>query len=76
MAPMKYVIIRSDKTDKFTMHAITCQVAVKHYGDKMIARISENAPETTVQCMAEMAQYADECGWNECPKVKICKCAK
>jgi hypothetical protein len=73
---MKFVIIRSNKTDKFTMHATTCQVAVKHYGDNMIARIEQDAPESTAKCMTEMAEYADECGWNECPKVKICNCAK
>jgi hypothetical protein len=73
---MNFVTIRSDRTDKFTMHSINCQVAIKHYGFKMIARLAKDAPTTIEGELANMVQYANECGWNECPKIKICKCCK
>lgn len=72
---MRYIIIRSDRTDKFTMHATTCQVAAKHYGQSL-ATVTADAPDTIEQCLLEMTIYAEECGWDAAPPVKICNCAK
>jgi hypothetical protein len=74
---MNFVIIRNQKTDSFTMHATTCRVAIKHYDlDGKSQQYFADAPDSVEKCLAEMVQYAEECGWNEAPKVKICKCAK
>lgn len=75
---MKYIIIRNKKSDKFTMHATTCQVPQKHYADMKANydALVADAPDTVAQCLADMATYAEECGWNACPEVKICNCAK
>lgn len=76
MAPMRYVIIRNQKSDKFTMHSTTCRVAVKHYEDSTACLDDENTHTTVEACLADMVVYAEECGWNEAPKVKVCNCAK
>lgn len=74
---MKYVIIRNQKSDSFTMHATTCRVAIKHYDlDGRSDQYFADAPDSIEQCLAEMKEYADECGWESAPKVKICNCAK
>lgn len=70
-----FTIIRSQKTDKFTMHATTCRVAVKHFERAEEGAIDYGAVSVEA-CLADMAQYAEECGWDATPEVKICKCAK
>lgn len=61
---MNYVIIRNLKSDKLTMHAVTCSVAVKHYG-KMVDAASY---ETKDEAILDTAFHGT--------KVKTCACAK
>lgn len=73
---MRYVIIRNQKSDKFTLHNAACRVAVKHYEGSTVCLDDENTHATVEVCLADMVVYADECGWERSPKVKICNCAK
>ena len=61
---MSFVIIRNKKTDALTMHAVSCPVAVKHYG-KMV----EAASFPTRFEAVESVEFHGG-------KVKTCKCAE
>jgi len=73
---MRFIIIRNQKSDKFTLHAATCRVAVKHYEGSTVCLEDEHTHPTVEACLADMGVYAEECGWEAAPKVKICGCAK
>lgn len=77
---MKFIIIRNDKADTFSMHASTCRVAMKHYDGKrhcsMDTAVAAEGYDSVAECLAGIATYAEECGWNAAPDVKICGYAK
>lgn len=59
-----FTIIRNKKSDALTLHAVTCPVAVKHYG--------ANAKNYGFATRFEAVESVEFHGG----KVKICKCAK
>ena len=73
---MRYVIIRNQKSDKFTLHAATCRVATKHYEGSQVCLEDDNTHPTVEAALADMVVYADECGWSTSPQSQICHCAK
>jgi hypothetical protein len=61
---MNFVVIRNQKSDALTMHAVSCKVAVKHYG----AFVTKAAYDTREEAIEDTAFHGT--------KVKICNCAK
>lgn len=64
IGPMKYVVIRNQKSDKLTLHSAICSVAVKHYGNMVDAA----AYDTKDEAIEDTAFHGT--------KVKTCDCAK
>lgn len=63
---MRFVVIRNQKSDKFTMHRASCSVAVKHYG----LQVSSISVATQEEALADVAEL------DSTIKVKICECCK